>query len=466
MRWHTTSLLVCALAIATQLGCNLVVGDYEPDLDASADTDTDSDSDSDSDTDTDTDTDTDSDTDTGSSTEPQPQLSVQQDTTAITEGYSFHFGEIAMDGLGGDTSDTYVFSIFNNGDVTLTIDGVALGGTSPNNWQMDDGELTNDLEPDSSTSFSLTYDPIEFYGVSATLTISSNDPVHPDFEFTLTGTGLDVVPPVPGGDGAIQFPGMDLAPASLTVTWAAATDNLDTPPNLEYQVVRSEAPSIDNVADAVANGTVAADWTAGVTNAGITGLTPGTMYYFNVLVRDMAENTSAYEMDVTATPDVVYVFPTETHPGNWTGGSRSTGDSNCEARRADAYPDLPDTNVLIFLSYGSGDAIAEMPTNYDVPADRMFVGPDHLPIASNWSDMFTFDLINTLADVGACMGTNWWAGSGTDGAGIASNCTGWTSDLSSNYGYRGSCLYTDDNWISNAELACNYPQPYLCLAWD
>ncbi|MBW2278892.1 MAG: hypothetical protein JRF63_15470, partial [Deltaproteobacteria bacterium] len=263
-----------------------------------------------------------------------------------------------------------------------------------------------------------------------------------------------------------QIPGSSFTPVALTLTWAASTDNLDSPPNLAYQVVRSATDNIGTLADAETNGEVVMDWSASTTSADISDLTPGTQYYFNVLVRDQAHNTSIYVSEVTATPDVIYMFSTDELAANWTGGSRSNGNSMCETRRADAYSFLPDANVLIFISYSNTDSILNMPGNYSVPTGRWFVGPNHELISTNWNDLFAFDHMNTLGDAGACTGSHWWAGSDSDGASIASNCTSWNSTLASEYGYRGSCNALGEFWIANAGLACNNDEPYLCIAWD
>ncbi len=53
---------------------------------------------------------------------------------------------------------------------------------------------------------------------------------------------------------------------------------------------------IATVEDAEANGTVIEGWTAAITEVQAVGLSPDTLYYFNVLVRDEAGNKAAYQM--------------------------------------------------------------------------------------------------------------------------------------------------------------------------
>jgi hypothetical protein len=81
------------------------------------------------------------------------------------------------------------------------------------------------------------------------------------------------------------------------------------------------------VGDAQANGTVARDWTLDVTTANATGLSSGTLYYFNVLVKDGAGNINAYVSGSQSTPLRTYTtsFPLTESPisegGNWINGS-------------------------------------------------------------------------------------------------------------------------------------------------
>lgn len=72
---------------------------------------------------------------------------------------------------------------------------------------------------------------------------------------------------------------------------------------MQYRLLRSTAANISNVTDAEANGTVVLDWTANTTLATDTGLTAETAYYYNVLVKDEAENVAAYTISSQSTLD-------------------------------------------------------------------------------------------------------------------------------------------------------------------
>lgn len=102
---------------------------------------------------------------------------------------------------------------------------------------------------------------------------------------------LDSTPPTVGGTGTITASG--LTNNSVTLSWIAGTDDNTPSGDLEYKVVSSTSNNIGTVSDAQTNGTTAQDWSKTLT-ASITGLTPNTVYYFNVLVRDLSGNTTIY----------------------------------------------------------------------------------------------------------------------------------------------------------------------------
>ncbi|MGO0059809.1 fibronectin type III domain-containing protein [Brevibacillus fluminis] len=119
-----------------------------------------------------------------------------------------------------------------------------------------------------------------------------------------TTAAPDTTAPVVGNGGTVTA--SQATPTSVDLNWTAATDAVTSPGNLQYKVVYSTSNNLDTVANAEANGTVAQDWTANVTSATASGLTPSTTYYFNVLVKDEAGNKSLYSgvsQATTAAPD-------------------------------------------------------------------------------------------------------------------------------------------------------------------
>jgi hypothetical protein len=111
----------------------------------------------------------------------------------------------------------------------------------------------------------------------------------------------DVTAPVVS-DGTIGTSG--LTDTAVMLNWSKATDAVSTESALQYQVYRSTSNNIGTVANMEANGTPVNSYTANIATYNATGLTEGTVYYFNVIVKDEAGNKSAYAMKQVITSDV------------------------------------------------------------------------------------------------------------------------------------------------------------------
>lgn len=81
---------------------------------------------------------------------------------------------------------------------------------------------------------------------------------------------------------------------SVSLSWTAATDNYSTSLNTYYAVYYSTSDNISTIADAEANGILARDYQNSPRSHSITGLTPNTQYYFNVIAKDQYDNKAAY----------------------------------------------------------------------------------------------------------------------------------------------------------------------------
>jgi DNA-binding beta-propeller fold protein YncE len=91
---------------------------------------------------------------------------------------------------------------------------------------------------------------------------------------------------------------------------ARAEDGFSTQTDLEYRVVRSLLDNIGTLETAMANGTVAVDWTRDLGACDVTGLVVLTQYFMNVLVRDRAGNVAAYTgASATTTNDTTAPTP-------------------------------------------------------------------------------------------------------------------------------------------------------------
>ena len=126
-------------------------------------------------------------------------------------------------------------------------------------------------------------------------------------------TQPDTSPPTVGS--SITFSGVSAN--SITVQWGAATDNATPSAQLQYKVVRTgpnpgDGTSIDTVAevDAITSGPqLVMDWTANVTSANASGLTPNTNYYFAVVVKDQAGNKAIYSPQSHSTNNTADTTP-------------------------------------------------------------------------------------------------------------------------------------------------------------
>jgi hypothetical protein len=116
---------------------------------------------------------------------------------------------------------------------------------------------------------------------------------------TKGGSAPDETAAAPGNSGTITT--ASVTETSLTLNWTEATDAVTAQEDLEYRVYQSSSNNIDSPTAAQTNGTLIQDWTADDASHNVTGLTLDTTYYFNVIVRDEADNRAAYTMKSQAT---------------------------------------------------------------------------------------------------------------------------------------------------------------------
>jgi hypothetical protein len=112
----------------------------------------------------------------------------------------------------------------------------------------------------------------------------------------------DGTPPQAGNSGTLTFSGVSAN--SITVNWTKATDNSTPQASLLYLLYYSTSNNIDTVTNIEANGTAAGTYAANINSKTVNALTEGATYYFNVIVKDLSNNKSAYLMGSQATTDV------------------------------------------------------------------------------------------------------------------------------------------------------------------
>lgn len=282
----------------------------------------------------------------------------------------------------------------------------------------------------------------------------------------LEGFLADRNQPVPGNDGLIT--NNLVTESSVQVLWSPATDVETKQADLEYCLYMSSSNNISTPDKAIHNGTVVHDWEAGMVTAIVTGLSAGTTYFFNVVVRDGDGLEAAYRtVSITTETDSVYMYPAGSHQGDLAfRSSRSVRydiDDMCMRARLKDYPALPCLNMRAFISVSALDDIAGMPANYGVPEDRKITGPAGVMVADYWADLLDGTIDTTLGEAGVAADP-WWSGSLADGSfDTANNCDGWTSDISK--GTSGKHNKSNDEWISGNTPDCNASRILLCICW-
>jgi surface protein len=108
--------------------------------------------------------------------------------------------------------------------------------------------------------------------------------------WTITDGGADTGFPTTGSFSAAS----GITQTMLTINWTTATDTVTAQDSLEYYVcLGASAAAIDTSSECLA-ATQLMGWTANITNFNQGGLTAGTTYYYNVLVRDGSSNIAGY----------------------------------------------------------------------------------------------------------------------------------------------------------------------------
>jgi len=110
---------------------------------------------------------------------------------------------------------------------------------------------------------------------------------------------VDATVPVPGNSCSINTE--SVTNSSLTHNWTAAEDETDVQADLQYLVFYSASNNIYTVENCESNGTAFGASSANISDKNTTGLTASTTYYFNVIVKDEAENKELYSTLTLAT---------------------------------------------------------------------------------------------------------------------------------------------------------------------
>ncbi len=123
--------------------------------------------------------------------------------------------------------------------------------------------------------------------------------------FTATDDAEVCLGPVPGNDGFITITSITADSVSLSWEQAIDGDGVTAQSGLQYKILKSELNNIYTAAYAESNGDIEIDWTPGITEFTVTGLTESTLYYFNVIVKDRDELRAVYLASFAITDEIL-----------------------------------------------------------------------------------------------------------------------------------------------------------------
>lgn len=146
-------------------------------------------------------------------------------------------------------------------------------------------------------------------------------------------------------------------------------------------------------------------------------------------------------------------------------GGRSGADSKCSADRATQVASASTcTTVHALISIASGDAIANMASNYSVPTSLPIKSATGVLIFNNWNDLLTSNPIVSLNSA-TSTGT-YWTFSGANGVlDATNNCTNGSTNLSGNGEVGDQTSTAGGFWLVNAALSCGGSRQLLCICY-
>lgn len=157
-------------------------------------------------------------------------------------------------------------------------------------------DWTNDI--DSYVVTNLTYDTGYYFNILVRDEVGLKSAYVTKNETTLD----DTTAPTPGFSGVVSTSNVTMT--SMTASWTKATDDLSEQSSLQYLAYYSTANNISSPTDAESNGTAVGVFAADITSVNIAGLSANTIYYVNVMVKDVEDNKVMYSTKtVQSLPD-------------------------------------------------------------------------------------------------------------------------------------------------------------------
>ncbi len=131
---------------------------------------------------------------------------------------------------------------------------------------------------------------------------------------------------------------------SLTLSWTAAEDDVTEQSELQYRVYRSVTNNIDTVAKIENNGTAMTAYTTALISHDVSNLENADKFYYNVIVKDAADNKTVYTMNIADT-----TLPVPGASGALTVLNTDSSGDSLTVTWIEALDDLSDTADLQYL---------------------------------------------------------------------------------------------------------------------
>ncbi|MBT3271920.1 MAG: fibronectin type III domain-containing protein, partial [Spirochaetales bacterium] len=229
-----------------------------------------------------------------------PRVIVEFEGNEVVYASAYDLGELVL----GVEYDFQV-TLRNTGNKDLYLLGgspISFGAEHSSFFRIEQ-EIPTSLAPGEETVITIYCVPSQTTDeIKAVITIENNDENLGLFIVNLSGTVVDAtvqIPPVPGGNQALTIESTTASVGSIS--WIEATDDTTPQTSLQYRVYFSLNANIDTVVNAEANGSPFGEWQTAITGETITGLSPNTEYYVNVLARDASGNKASYTIQSFST---------------------------------------------------------------------------------------------------------------------------------------------------------------------
>ncbi len=221
---------------------------------------------------------------------PAPEMDVQGNGQSIADGDTTatiaddtDFGSTNV----GGTPVVHTFTISNTGDAALILSGSPAVTLATGTHFSVSTQPSSPVGSNSSTTFSVTFDPTGAGSLTDTVSIANDDSDENPYTFVISGTGI-ILPPTVTTDAATA---VSTEGATLNGTVNAHSDS--TAVTFEYGTTASYGTVV--TAD---QSPVDANSDTAVSKA-ITGLAPNTTYHYRVVGTNSADTSNGDDMTFT-----------------------------------------------------------------------------------------------------------------------------------------------------------------------